>query len=106
MTAHAIKQLSLESQKEIVIKLLREYARWTFEERTEALRTVTYKGFWYAVDYRSTCELAADILDQSLIYALKFEVLVKGMEKMGFSTLYNHIMGQPISEAILNEQRF
>jgi hypothetical protein len=67
----------------------------------EALRVVTYKGYRYALDYRSTCELAADILDQSLIYALKFESLVNGMKNMGFSTLYEHIMGQPISEAIV-----
>jgi len=90
-----------ELPREVIEKCLAEYARWDFEDTKTQYQVVVHEGVQYGVSFQEVCEQALDRKNKDYIQSLKFEALVEGMKKHGLEHYYQHIMRQPITEALV-----
>lgn len=86
---------------EVTKKYLEEYSKWTFNRTQEALQIVTVGRVQYSMDFREVCENAVKLIELNELHALKYEYLVGQMQKRGYGDLFEYLMKQPISEALL-----
>lgn len=88
-------------RNETTKKFLEEYSSWSYLKTQEALQRVQVRDQWYQMSFREVCEDALRLVELNELHAIKYEYLVGQMQKRGYGDLFEHIMGQPISEALL-----
>ncbi len=83
-------------KKEHLIEALRTYENPIFDSRQKAVVVTLENGRREVIDIHQACEMAADLLEQSDIDALKFRALVRELKQRGMSSLYQSLMGEEI----------
>jgi hypothetical protein len=86
--------------REVLTEALDAFSEWSWDNIQQCMRVVVHNGREYGVGFQHACQQASETIARNDVHALKFETLVQGLQKAGYSGLYEMIMHEPIKDSL------